>query len=174
MKNFTSCFKEKVFLNFFFRNIKHNKSGRYEGDFPFVSMCGIERNFIRCDDVPIVFTGIVPTSDKEGNFDLVIAFSDLKYPFAPESLYMLPESTDKDCDNDEEGEEDSGNIMAHGGRIYHRADSKLLGYGLIRSTLAQEIGNLFKLDSNKQPVEFTWNDRKYPLNNELQSVIGRK
>lgn len=28
MKNFTTCFKEKQFLNFFFRNVKLNSTGR--------------------------------------------------------------------------------------------------------------------------------------------------
>jgi hypothetical protein len=33
-------------------------AGRYFPDFPYVSLCGRERNFLRCDDVPIVFTQI--------------------------------------------------------------------------------------------------------------------
>lgn len=153
MKNFTSCFKEKVFLNFFFKNVKFNQTDRYRDTFPYVSMCGIERNYIRCDDVPIVFTHIVP-SDIDGQFNLVIAYSDLKYPFIPESLYMLPESISSENEDEDEG------VLRHEGRIYHKADDKFGGYGLIRSTLAQDIGNCFILDSNRNPIQFRWRDNR--------------
>lgn len=59
MKNFTSCFKEKQFLRFFFNRLKVNDLKRYQKDFPYLSPCGRERNFIRCDDTPIVFTHIL-------------------------------------------------------------------------------------------------------------------
>ena len=36
--------------------MKQNKSGKYEADFPYVSPCGREMNYIRCDDLPTVFT----------------------------------------------------------------------------------------------------------------------
>lgn len=47
IKNFTSCFKEKDFLKFFFKRIKKNQTGKYENQFPFVSPCGREKNYIR-------------------------------------------------------------------------------------------------------------------------------
>lgn len=152
MKNFTSCFKEKVFLNFFFKNIKRNKSGRYEQDFPYISLCGIERNFIRCDDVPIVYTHLLPN---DGGYKLIIAYSDLWYPFTPESLYMLPETASK-----------------HAGRIYHKAEDRFDGYGLIRSQLAQEIDSCFIVDEHKVPVQFKWKDgRTYQLSHELIAKV---
>lgn len=61
MKNFTSCFKDKPFLKFFFDRLKRNESNRYADTFPFISICGRERNFIRCDDLPIVFTHSIST-----------------------------------------------------------------------------------------------------------------
>jgi len=42
MKNFTSCFKDKHFLRFFFKRVSKNELGRYDGEFPFVSHCGPE------------------------------------------------------------------------------------------------------------------------------------
>lgn len=146
---------------------------RYQDEFPYVSLCGIERNFIRCDDVPIVFTHIVPnTSDSSSAssqqpFNLVIAFSDLLYPFIPEALYMRPESISEA--EDEEDEE--GGILKHGGRIYHPADERFGGYGLIRSTLAQEIGNFFVLDEKRLPVAFKWKGEAYKLNNQLAKKL---
>lgn len=54
---------DKQFLVFFFRRLRLNNTGRYSQDFPFVSLCGRERNFIRCDDLPIVFTHIIEKID---------------------------------------------------------------------------------------------------------------
>ena len=61
-KNFITCFKDVHFLSFFFRMLKTNNYGRYAQEFPYVSLCGKERNFVRCDDVPIVFTHFVTDS----------------------------------------------------------------------------------------------------------------
>lgn len=144
---------------------------RYKEDFPYVSLCGIERNFIRCDDVPIVFTHIIPNIDGDAThpFNLIIAYSDLVYPFIPESLYMLPESI-----SEETGDDSEDDILKHGGRIYHKAADRFGGYGLIRSTLAQEIGNCFILNENRLPVMFKWkDDQTYKLSNELASKIRK-
>lgn len=43
-------------MQFFFKRVKFNKTGRFEQYFPYLSLCGRERNFIRCDDLPIVYT----------------------------------------------------------------------------------------------------------------------
>lgn len=63
MKNFTSCFKDKKFLQFFFNRLKLNNTDRYQEEFPFLSVCGRERNYIRVDDLPIVYTHILKDSD---------------------------------------------------------------------------------------------------------------
>jgi hypothetical protein len=52
-------FIDKKFLTFFFRRIKKNSTGHYKGDFPYVSPCGPETNYIRCDDLPVVFTHLL-------------------------------------------------------------------------------------------------------------------
>ena len=39
-----------------------NTTGHYEDDFPFISPCGREFNYIRCDDLPVVFTHILNSS----------------------------------------------------------------------------------------------------------------
>ena len=56
---------DKKFLAFFFKRLKKNDTGRYVGDFPYVSLCGPERNFVRCDDLPIVFTKIFKKEDSK-------------------------------------------------------------------------------------------------------------
>ncbi|KJE96919.1 hypothetical protein, variant [Capsaspora owczarzaki ATCC 30864] len=42
IKNFVTCFKDKVFLDFFFRRLRRNTTGLYTEVFPYVSMCGRE------------------------------------------------------------------------------------------------------------------------------------
>eukprot|EP00056_Hartaetosiga_gracilis_P009455 m.136062 g.136062 ORF g.136062 m.136062 type:complete len:253 (-) comp13130_c0_seq8:4167-4925(-) len=55
MKNFTSQLKDRQFLDFFFRRVELNKTGRYEEYYPYLSRCGREMNFLNCDDTPFVF-----------------------------------------------------------------------------------------------------------------------
>jgi hypothetical protein len=45
---------DKKFLNFFFKQIQYNKTGYFE-NYPYISPCGKEMNFIACPDTPIVF-----------------------------------------------------------------------------------------------------------------------
>ncbi|CAD5110730.1 DgyrCDS100 [Dimorphilus gyrociliatus] len=116
MKNFTSCFKDAKFLKFFFERLKPNDTGRFEQEFPFISPCGRERNYIRCDDCPIVFTHVI----KGENSDLLSYGStlhdSLSINFEPEKVCMLPST----------------------GRIYHPAPKNGGGVGLLRSALAIE------------------------------------
>ena len=64
MKNFTSCFKDKKFLKFFFNRLKLNNTKKYQAEFPYVSLCGNEINYIRCDDLPIVYTHVLKINGK--------------------------------------------------------------------------------------------------------------
>ncbi|XP_013387075.1 UPF0598 protein CG30010 [Lingula anatina] len=149
MKNFTSCFKEKDFLQFFFKRVKFNNTGRYEEDFPYVSPCGRERNYIRCDDLPIVFTQILETADGEPDLLSCNHTGDkLTLTFDPEKVCMLPET----------------------GRIYHPAGDRVGGVGLIKSALAIELSKYFEFSPDKEfepPVYFTWKGHRYSLTNEL-------
>lgn len=52
-------------MAFFFKRLKINNTGRYTQEFPYVSLCGPERNFVRCDDLPIVFTKIIQKENLE-------------------------------------------------------------------------------------------------------------
>ncbi|KAB0797643.1 hypothetical protein PPYR_08636 [Photinus pyralis] len=140
MKNFTSCFKEKKFLRFFFNQLKINHTGRYT-EFPYISLCGKERNYVRCDDYPIVFTHVL--EDK-------LAFNHagdlLTLQFQPEKVYMLPTS----------------------GRVYHPAPEKTGSIGLVRSKLAIEFSKHFVFENGegKPPTHFNWKDTVYELDQE--------
>lgn len=43
-------------MEFFFRKLRNNSSNRYAEKFAFISYCGFERNYLRCDDLPFVIT----------------------------------------------------------------------------------------------------------------------
>lgn len=158
MKNFTSCFKEKDFLVFFFKRIRVNKSGRYEEDFPYVSLCGRERNFIRCDDVPIVFTHILEKTAKEGKTEDWLSYAyagdRMLQKFEPTQICMFPET----------------------GRVYHPAVKQTGGVGLIKSSLAIELSKLFAFENGEKspPTHFKWKGTAYELTNELWDLISRK
>ncbi|KAG5263201.1 hypothetical protein AALO_G00283700 [Alosa alosa] len=89
VKNFITCFKDQHFLVFFFSRLRVNHSGRYDQLFPYVSPCGRERNFLRCDDQPVVFTHLLPSpSSSPGPAPLLMSYcgggAKLAVEFRPE------------------------------------------------------------------------------------------
>lgn len=144
MKNFTSCFKEKKFLRFFFNQLRINNTNRYK-EFPFLSPCGKERNYIRVDDCPFVFTHV--TSKEVDGKKKLLAYNHaddlLTVNFEPEKIFMLPET----------------------GRVYHPAPQRAGSIGLIRSKLAIEFSKHFQfLNGEKNPpTQFTYDGILYDL-----------
>lgn len=150
VKNFVTCFKDKHFLVFFFSRLRLNQSGRYEEDFPFLSLCGRERNFVRCDDQPVVFTHLLQGTEADQELLSYCGGADkLSVPFRPEALYMHPIS----------------------GRVYHPCTERAGGVGLVRSALAIELSPFFVYAADQgqsgQPTHFIWGGKQHPLTNEL-------
>ncbi|KAJ8954423.1 hypothetical protein NQ318_011098, partial [Aromia moschata] len=145
MKNFTSCFKEKKFLKFFFNQLRLNTTERYR-DFPYISLCGRERNFVRCDDYPFVFTHVVKKMTKDQE-ETHLAYNNaadlLTLNFQPEKMFMLPET----------------------GRVYHPAPERVGSIGLVRSKLAIEFSKYFVFNEGetKPPTHFIYEGTKYEL-----------
>ncbi|XP_042749166.1 UPF0598 protein C8orf82 homolog, partial [Lagopus leucura] len=84
---------DERFLAFFFHRLQPNRSGRYEDSFPFVSPCGAERNFVRCQDLPVVFTRVLEGENGGGSLlSYCGGGSRLALPFQPESLTFDPEN----------------------------------------------------------------------------------
>jgi hypothetical protein len=114
-------------------------------EFPYLSVCGRERNFIRCDDYPIVFTHVIrgtTTGQLEDRLSYGHAGDLLSVKFEPERIFMLPET----------------------GRVYHPAPENVGTVGLVRSKLAIEFSKWFEFDGeHKTPTHFTWDGRKYKL-----------
>jgi hypothetical protein len=142
MKNFTSCFKDKKFLQFFFKRIKFNESDRYK-DFPYISICGRELNYIRCDDVPLVFTHILSNVDGKELMAANHAHTLLPFDFEPNKIFVSSTS----------------------GRVYHPASERYGSVGLICSKLAIEFSKYFDFQDGEEalPTHFTWNGVKYQL-----------
>ncbi|XP_069477874.1 UPF0598 protein C8orf82 homolog isoform X2 [Ambystoma mexicanum] len=146
---------DQQFLVFFFRQVKKNQSGRYEDEFPYISPCGRERNFLRCDDRPIVFTDLIRNGDPESECLSFCGGGDrLVVKFEPEKLVMLPKN----------------------GRVYHPAPEKTGGVGLVKSALAFELSPFFEYSGGpgKPPTHFQWNDKRYELTNELLQLMNVK
>ncbi|XP_075167116.1 UPF0598 protein CG30010 [Haematobia irritans] len=146
MKNFTSCFKEKKFLKFFFDRVKFNDTKRYKTEFPYLSLCGRERNYIRCDDTPIVFTHVIQDSSGMDKIQYNHAGEVLQIDFQPDHIYMNPET----------------------GRVYHPYPKDKVGsIGLIRSKLSIELSKYFEFEHGEQngPSHIWWKDTKHLLQN---------
>lgn len=151
-------FLDKQFLKFFFKRLKQNQTTRYTEDFPFVSPCGKEMNYIRCDDLPVVFATIIEDSDVSANQSPgLLTFSgigdNLTFPFQPEKICMLPES----------------------GRIYHPGPEKVGGVALIKSSLAIELSPYFEYRKGNQdsdpPTHFNWKGMCYELDNSMWKCL---
>ncbi|KAJ7986345.1 hypothetical protein DPEC_G00338960 [Dallia pectoralis] len=170
VKNFVTCFKDKDFLVFFFSRLRRNESGRYQDLFPFLSLCGRERNFLRCDDRPLVFTHLMPAirdtatvsagamgeSGAPEQLSFCWGGDKLSVPFHPESLYMQPSS----------------------GRVYHPCSEHLGGVGLVRSALAMELSPFFVYPPGQgqsgQPTHFLWAGQRHTLTNEVAGCLPRE
>ncbi|KAJ8364784.1 hypothetical protein SKAU_G00136150 [Synaphobranchus kaupii] len=147
MKNFITCFKDKQFLSFFFSRVRGNESGRYQEHFPFLSLCGRERNFLRCEDRPLVFTHLLPGPPESLSF--CGGGDKLVVPFSPISFFMHPSS----------------------GRLYHPCPERAGYVGLVRSALAFELSPCFEYPPGRgptgQPTHFLWAGQRHKLTNEL-------
>ena len=63
MKHWTAALKEEKLLFNFFRRLRRNDTGRYP-EFAWLSLCGRERNLVRVEDRPVVFTRHIKLSQK--------------------------------------------------------------------------------------------------------------
>lgn len=133
---------DKEFLVFFFKRLRPNITSRYEDSFPFVSLCGRERNYVRCDDVPIVYTHVIEKECKD-MFCYGNAGDLMHNEFMPDRIYMSPDS----------------------GRVYHPCHEMGGSVGLVASKLAVEFSKLFVFgngDANP-PTHFKWKNKIHIL-----------
>ncbi|XP_055482592.1 UPF0598 protein C8orf82 homolog [Psammomys obesus] len=151
MKNFITCFKDLQFLVTFFSRLRPNRSGRYEASFPFLSPCGRERNFLRCEDRPVVFTHLLAPDSEAPRLSYCGGGEALTTPFEPARL--LP--------------------LAANGRLYHPAPERAGGVGLVRSALAFELSACFEYGpgSPSLPSHVHWQGRRIALTMDLAPLL---
>nr|XP_039320681.1 UPF0598 protein C8orf82 homolog isoform X3 [Saimiri boliviensis boliviensis] len=151
MKNFITCFKDPQFLVTFFSRLRPNRSGRYEASFPFLSPCGRERNFLRCEDRPVVFTHLLTVGHGPPRLSYCGGGEALAVPFEPARL--LP--------------------LAANGRLYHPAPERAGGVGLVRSTLAFELSACFEYEPGAPalPSHVLWQGRRLALTMDLAPLL---
>ncbi|XP_058461650.1 UPF0598 protein CG30010 isoform X2 [Malaya genurostris] len=126
--------------------LRFNEGTRYREHFPFLSPCGRERNYVRCDDVPIVFTHIFQDSKGIDQLSFAHAGDLLTVPWEPDRICMFPLS----------------------GRVYHPAPERCGSIGLVRSKLAIELSKHFTFleGEDEPPTHFAWKNTTYELNRE--------
>lgn len=151
MKNFVTCFKDLQFLVTFFSRLRPNQSGRYEASFPFLSLCGRERNFLRCEDRPVVFTHLLAPDSAAPRLSFCGGGEALAVPFEPARL--LP--------------------LAANGRLYHPAPARAGGVGLVRSALAFELSASFEYGAGSPavPSHVHWQGRRIALTMDLAPLL---
>lgn len=139
------------FLVTFFSRLRPNHSGRYEASFPFLSLCGRERNFLRCEDRPVVFTHLLASDSESPRLSYCGGGEALAIPFEPARL--LP--------------------LAANGRLYHPAPERAGGVGLVRSALAFELSACFEYgpSSPTVPSHVHWQGRRIALTMDLAPLL---
>jgi hypothetical protein len=158
-KNIASSIKDNIFLNFFFRQIRRVKQTEEDilesigvsGDYPYVSPCGKELNFIRPAATPMVFHSL---TDQDTN---LVFGGTMTQPFDPSRL-AISEQT---------------------GRLYHKLisstnaedttkspktalhDTPIAQYGLIRSSVAVSLSESIVFGPDDK-MEFLSSDGSRP------------
>ncbi|MBI3258275.1 MAG: DUF4505 family protein, partial [Ignavibacteriae bacterium] len=72
------------YIDYFYRNLKLNETGEYP-EYPFISLCGREKNYVRTVDTPIVFNRLRENKLEYGN-SLSIEFSRENLKFSNEGV----------------------------------------------------------------------------------------
>lgn len=115
-------------------------------EFPFLSLCGKERNFVKVNDCPFVFTHVT-SKEINGKKEFHLAYNHvddlLTVNFEPWKIFMLPKN----------------------GRVYHPAPKRVGSIGLIRSKLAIQFSKHFFFENGEQnpPTHFTFDNVLFEL-----------
>ncbi|RNA08198.1 hypothetical protein BpHYR1_046589 [Brachionus plicatilis] len=177
IKNFTSCYKgkyfiflEKNFLEFFFRKLRKNNSKHYADKFAFVSYCGVERNFLRCDDLPFVITSL---DEKNGLIQLnQINSSHWSFKFHPANLFHDPTSGRLYyLFEDQELIRQDFSCEHHPGRATH-LNNLPCRVALVKSDISIRLMHKI-IDKGEKNFKFEYNSNVYDLNNDPNSKISQ-
>ena len=149
-KNISCSLKSEKFLNFFFKHVRRTSDDERQkigglNEYPFVSPCGSELNYIRPADCPIVFHSLI--FDDSSNVSSLAFGGSLQQHFSFENIYISRNTHrlyhELQYNNENMMEEPlckhpNDKIMLH---------RKLTGkreFGLIKSSLAVELAEQFE------------------------------
>jgi Domain of unknown function (DUF4505) len=131
------------FKDFFMRNLRERSDAERADEeplgvppeFPFVSLCAGELNFVRAADRPVVFQRLA-RAGSEGEVDELVYGASLKTPFLPDELWVSRET----------------------GLLHH--PSPQCRYGSFRTALAMELGEHLKpAEFGEDSWAFDWGGR---------------
>lgn len=141
-------------MEFFFRNLRANETDRHGLEFPFVSYCGRERNYLKCDDLPYVITHLTASTNMM-RVNLIQS-PEWVFHFDPANLYHNPNT----------------------GRLYYelKETSKQVQrmpckIALVKSEISIDLmAKLHKTDDNDS-YKLEFNGQLYNLNSSVHSPI---
>lgn len=157
-KNISCSLKSENFLNVFFKRIRRPSYEEKEkigdktssNDYPFVSPCGNEMNFIRPADSAVVFHGLEFTpkiKNRNGKRDFLIFGGSLRQSFSFESIYISRRThriyhklLTRSNDNDYDKERPIFNYQESRTKLFNSKSE----FGLIKSSLAVELAEYFE------------------------------
>lgn len=130
---------DQKFLEFLYKNLKLNTTGTYVKQFPYLSLCGREKNFIGCEDLPFVITNL----NNKKNILYVNNVETLNCLFDPKLIYVH-----------------------HNGRFYYPLTGKLATFptsiALFKSSVSIELFESIREDRLKEKF-FTYKAQSYKL-----------
>mmetsp|Transcript_7743 Transcript_7743/g.11434 ORF Transcript_7743/g.11434 Transcript_7743/m.11434 type:complete len:293 (-) Transcript_7743:196-1074(-) len=176
-KSIATSLKSEAFLNFFFRQIRRISDDEETEllkndhdaakDYPFVSRCGSEMNFIRPADefAPIVFHGLSSSSSSScdsavGDSPTSLTFGgSLIQQFSSDAL-AISKTTNRlyhrllHCEGQMTNDEQKASRQVYPSKLHqYSVTSGSPEYGLIRSALAVELSNNFEATEEDFDVE---------------------
>ncbi|RHZ33001.1 hypothetical protein DYB26_007298 [Aphanomyces astaci] len=146
-KNIATSLKSRKFLRFFFGQLRpnphHANTQSLFHDYPYISPCGSEMNYIKAADTPVVFTELKQPDCDDGTWTLVTNTGH-EVEFHPSNVAMSPATN----------------------RLYHWIQTKHLSlFGLLKSHVAVEVSQFIDFHDDGHHV-LTWHDQAYPLSQD--------
>mmetsp|Transcript_19857 Transcript_19857/g.44252 ORF Transcript_19857/g.44252 Transcript_19857/m.44252 type:complete len:277 (-) Transcript_19857:1278-2108(-) len=144
-KNIATSLKDDKFLDFFFQRIKRvgekeksilHEAGA-ENDYPFVSLCGVELNFVRPADSVVVFHDLREDNGDSDKGKQLVFGGTLTQPYHPEKLAMSPK-TGRLYHELVSGSKDGDKPLTP---LHVVSESSKPEYGLIKSSVAVTIAD---------------------------------
>lgn len=162
---------EKKFLEFFFKKLRNNESSRYDKNFPFVSNCGLERNYLRCDDLPFVVSFL---DEKNDLIQLnQINSSHWLFKFDPENLFHNPNNgrlyyllEDKEIFKQEK-------LCSNDPRRLKHLDNLPCRIALVKSEISIRLMERVHSEDDNKSLKFEYKSKVYNLNNDQASKASK-